>query len=71
MLVSGVDCRGSIITGALVTAVSFCTTVRPGNISVVSDLGDGVTSGSNTTVSVAVTNLRVCDKNSSVNPGIL
>ena len=69
--VFSVDCRGSNITGWLVITVSFCTTVRPDITLVVNMLGEGVTSGSNTTASVVVINSRVCDKNSSENPGIV
>ncbi len=70
MLVSGVDCRGSSITGTLVIAVSFCTTVRSGDISVASEIGEGVASGSSITASVLITS-RVWDGKSSVSPGIV
>jgi hypothetical protein len=68
--VSSVDCRGSNITGWLVTAVSFCTAVIPGITSLVIKLGVGVTSGEDKTVSVAI-DARLCDRNSSENPGIV
>lgn len=61
------DCRGSNITGWLVTAVSFCTAVIPDITSLVTKLGVGVTPSG---VSVAI-GARLCDRNSSENPGIV
>ncbi len=68
--VSSVDCRGSSITGWLVTTVSFCTAVIPNIMSLVKKLGVGVTSGEDTRVSVAI-DPRLCDRNSSENLGIV
>ena len=65
--VSCVDCRGSNITGWLVAAVSFCTALTPDITSLVTKLGVGDTSSG---VSVE-TGLRLSDRNSSENPGIV
>ena len=50
--------------------MSFCTTVTSGITSLASKLGEGVTTGCNTTDSVVI-NPLVCDRKSSENPGIV